>query len=136
MTLRRLFHRLGKRDGSSPSRRSRYCCNSVVSPMYYFVIHARPNPDKERDEQAADAAGAYVCCWIDFKDFEGAELLARHYIVQAGWIPDELDPDQTRSPARSDYVDDELGRRYFDEAMETGVCLSFHLYPAEDDATA
>jgi len=101
--------------------------------MYYFVIHSLPGPDADLPTEARGAAGAYVRCWIDFKDLDGAAALARHYIAGAGWIPEEPDPEQTRCREREDYLDDELGLQYFDEAVETGVCLSFHVYPADDD---
>lgn len=105
--------------------------------MYYFVIHAVLDPNQEHHPDAEGAGGAFVSCWIDFKDHEGAEVLARHYIARVGWIPKDLDPELTRCPERSDYSDGEPGLQYFDEAAETGSCFSFALYPPSDeDSTA
>ncbi len=98
--------------------------------MFTFRIHATLDPTKPRDKATEGAAGAYVVCWIDFADVTGAEVLARHYISAAGFIPDEVE--DTRSTTREDYADDDQLRSYFDEAVENGCCLSFHLYPAEE----
>ncbi|MDF1839591.1 MAG: DUF4240 domain-containing protein, partial [Planctomycetota bacterium] len=99
--------------------------------MYTFLIHATPDPTKDRDEAADGAAGAFVTCWIDFQEIEGAEVLARHYISDSGWIPGVLH--ETKFVSREDY-DGEDGEliEYFDEAVEIGLCLSIHCYPPGD----
>jgi hypothetical protein len=56
--------------------------------MYYFLIQATPRPDSE---EAKEASGAYVNCWINFPLKGGAELLARHYIRKYGWKPGKMD---------------------------------------------
>lgn len=99
--------------------------------MFFLRFHARPDPDKEIAEEAAGAAGAYVCCWIDFAEAEGAEILARHYIGQAGWISDALE--EVRKPERDDYATGSNEQAYFDEASTSGSSFSFILYANDDE---
>lgn len=94
--------------------------------MFTFRFHALPNPDAERDPAAEGAIGAYAVVWIDFRDQDGAEILARHYVTAAGWIPGELE--EVRCPELDDYAADDVLRSYFNQACEYGYCVSFHLY--------
>lgn len=97
--------------------------------MHFFMIHATPKPETE---QAQTAGGAYVNCWVDFKLRDGAEVLARHYIDEAGWIPDTIEDEGWVE--QDEYEEDSEPLSYFQEAQEMGVCLAFHPYPIEDDA--
>ena len=98
--------------------------------MFHIVIHAFPDPNKEQDEEAQGAPGAYVSCFIDFEEVEGAEILARHYVKAAGWIPLECEKPTISTP-ESCTVGEASGLEYFEQAKEFGYCLSFHLYPPE-----
>jgi hypothetical protein len=56
--------------------------------MFLFTFRSRVNPKSKKFERLADVGGAYVNCWINFKDFEAAEKLARLLIKAEGWIPE------------------------------------------------
>ena len=90
--------------------------------MFHFVLHAVPN------EPMPDTAGAYVSCWIDFRQRDGAELLARHYVEQSGWTPGEIEEAHWVDEARYAGTPELC---YFREAMEDGACLVFHRSPHE-----
>ena len=92
--------------------------------MYRFVIHATPI------QPTGNCGGAYVSCWINFPLLEGAELLAKHYIRDAGYEPGEID--KVYDVSRSDYSDDDADLQYFEEAEADGASLVFHNYPLDD----
>jgi len=94
--------------------------------VYFFRLQALPDPHAERDPAAQGAIGAIVNVWIDFTDQAGAEVLARHYVKIAGWLPQQVE--DVRCPAATDYDADDDLRRYFDEAIEHGYSVSFYLY--------
>jgi len=54
--------------------------------MYYFLIHAGPDPTHDRDPEAGAAAGVFVSYSIDFKDIDGAALLAKAGFQQTGCV--------------------------------------------------
>ncbi len=85
--------------------------------MYWFMIHATPPRPR------AHSGGAYVICWINFAIQDGAELLAKHYIREAGWVPGDFE--EVRIVDRDDYGD-EPEVQYFDEAAKDGACVVFH----------
>ena len=95
--------------------------------MYFFNILAAPKPGTE---QAEDAGGAYVNCWINFPLEDGAELLARFYIGEAGWEPGEK-VDQ-RWVEEEDYADEPEWMQYFREAEEDGASFVFYSWPIDE----
>lgn len=99
--------------------------------MFCFTIHATPDPDREQDAAAEGSAGAYVNCWIDYADEEGAEVLARHYLTEAGWLPGKTE--DVGYLERDGCSEDEHDLQCFDEAVEYGSSLCFHLYPPEGE---
>ena len=52
--------------------------------MWYFILKVSPKPDTEN---AKEAGGAYVNCWIDFREEEGAPSIWQSFIliVQGGF---------------------------------------------------
>jgi hypothetical protein len=91
--------------------------------MYMFTFLARPNPDNAEYEKAG---GAYVNCYIDFREPTGARLLAEHYIRQEKWNPEKLDGEYEASTPK----DEEEGQ-WLSEAREYGFCLVFHMWPVD-----
>ncbi len=95
--------------------------------MYYFLFQVRPKPGTEH---AAKCAGAYMSCWIDFKDQGGAEQLARFALDDEGWIIDTCD--DVRCPTRDDYESPDPDVReclqFFDEAQKHGWSFSFNAW--------
>ena len=93
--------------------------------MYYFIFLARPKPGSEH---AAEYAGAWVNCWVDFKVQSGAERLARFALEDQGWIIQKCD--EVRCPTRDDYEspDQRESLQFFDEAQKTGSCFVFNCW--------
>ncbi len=95
--------------------------------MFCIRIRARPGTKSDSEEWA----GAYVNCYIDFADSRGAEVLARWYVADMGWLPEcvlqmhPVDPED----AEPDIV------KYIQEAQANGYCVVIHSWPAgADDA--
>lgn len=86
--------------------------------MHFFTIRA--------DAITLKRGGAYVNCWIKFRLYEGALLLAKYYVREEGWRVRAVTEHQWmpgRATASAETV------RYFDEAERQGACLIFHRYP-------
>ncbi|WP_416666697.1 hypothetical protein [Egbenema bharatensis] len=96
--------------------------------MHFFTIHAIPDPESEHAETAG---GAYANCWIDFKQRDGAEVLARYYIEESGWISEAIEEEDWVE--EKDYADNPEVLEYFQEAREDGMCIVFHVYPIGDE---
>ncbi len=79
--------------------------------MWYSIIKVSPKPDTQL---ATEAAGAFVNCWIDFKEKEGAEHLAKFYLAQEGWNHEETQ--EVSWVEKEDYDDDSEGMQHFSEA--------------------
>jgi hypothetical protein len=92
--------------------------------MFFFNITAGPKPG---DERTADAGGAYVNCWVNFQIEDGAELLARFYIEEAGWLPAETE--EARWVEEEDYEDEPELLQYFREAEQDGASFVFYSWP-------
>ena len=95
--------------------------------MYWFLIHATP------PRPSAHSGGAYVTCWINFALQDGAELLAKHYISEAGWTPGDVEEVQI---VERDHYAGEPELQYFDEAAKDGASFVFHTYPLDDAGEA
>jgi hypothetical protein len=89
--------------------------------MWFMTIRAVPKPDSQL---ALERAVAYVSCWIDFQLQDGAELLARHYIEQAGWLPEEVE--DAVWVVGDDYEGDQKNALFYSEAESEGAALVFH----------
>jgi hypothetical protein len=93
--------------------------------MWFFTIRALPKPETQL---ALETGGAYVSCWVDFQLEDGAELLAKHYIEQAGWLPEEIE--DAAWVAGDDYADDPKNALYYSEAENDGASFVFHEWHA------
>jgi hypothetical protein len=96
--------------------------------MYFFIVEARPIDPPEEDEP-----GAFVSCWIDFRDIGGAQVLAEHFIRDQGWDPVRIHGD-IRSVELADYADDADGRECFAQAGSEGWCFVFDARHRDGDA--
>jgi hypothetical protein len=95
--------------------------------MFFFQIEVIPKPDAP---QASEVRGALAHCWIDFKRADGAEILARHYIDESGWIFGQtLD---RRPVTELDYVGHPEWLKFFIEAKQEGVCLAYHTWTTDE----
>ncbi|WP_299873591.1 hypothetical protein [uncultured Cocleimonas sp.] len=100
--------------------------------MFIFTIVAKPKPD---NNESKELGGAYVNAYINFKDEEGAEVIARYYIEDAGWYAEETD--EVSWVFKGDLKKSEERYQYFKEAKASGSCLVFNTWPidAEDVET-
>ena len=88
---------------------------TVRDGLHYFLILAYSK---------RSAVGAYVGCWIDFSDREGALLLARFYIREEGWKIRSVDEHRWYELADVPVA----GRKYFKEAKKDGASFVFYRY--------
>ena len=93
--------------------------------MFLFTFNAVPAHGNE-----CECLGAIVCCWVDFKDFHGAEFLARRFVESEGWIvKGEEEPPQIARRARFRYgIYDEA----YDNARINGKFYMAYTYKSED----
>jgi hypothetical protein len=89
--------------------------------MWYFVRKVSPKPDTEL---AKEAGGAFVNCWIDFREKDGAETLAKFYLGQEEWDCNEIQ--EAAWVEALDYEDDAEGLQHFLEAQDNSACFVVH----------
>ena len=75
-----------------------------------------------------DAGGAYVSCFISFKDADAAEKLAKLLIRDAGWIPGGV---IEASKVQKHQMRRKMERFYYSVAIKEGSCLIFHTWPKD-----
>ena len=63
--------------------------------MFLFTFGSRVNSKSKEANRLNPVGGAYVNCWINFKDHEAAEKLAKLLIREQGWIP-EIKTEESR----------------------------------------
>jgi len=99
--------------------------------MHLFTIRSRRNPRSKGAAKYGDVGGAYVNCYIQFKDYGAAEKLARLLIRESGWIPAKR---TVASVVRKGDVKTKKETQYYSEALKCGYTLVFRLWPkdAED----
>jgi hypothetical protein len=98
--------------------------------MYLFTIPSRINPKSKAAEKFPDIGGAYVNCYIQFKDYEAAEKLAKLLIKEEGWIPEKM-TDAWR--VQKNKLKTKKHRQYYSEAIKYGYSLVFHMWPKDAD---
>ena len=67
-------------------------------------------------------------CWINFKDFEAAEKLAKLLIRESGWIP-EIKTGESKVQKKS--LKKKSDKQYYAEAIQYGYLLIFHQWPKD-----
>jgi hypothetical protein len=97
----------------------------LLITMWFLTIRAVPKPESQL---ALERGVAYVSCWVDFLLEDGAELLAKHYIDQAGWLPEEVE--DAAWVDGDGYADDPKNALYYSEAEAEGITLVFHEWRA------
>jgi hypothetical protein len=96
--------------------------------MFLFTFRSRIHSKSKEAKRRGDVGGAYVNCWINFKDFEAAEKLAKLLIREQGWIP-EIKIRESRIQRRS--LKKKKEKQYYTEAIKFGYSLVFHLWPKD-----
>ena len=93
--------------------------------MYLFTIRSRVNPKSKAAESTGNVGGAYVNCYISFKDFEASEKLAKLLIRREGWIPEKR---TEAGKLKKQLLKTKKDKQYYSEALRYGYCLVFHTW--------
>ena len=96
--------------------------------MYLITIRSRPNSKSQSTTQFRDIGGAYVNCYISFKDFAAAEQLARWLIRREGWIPEQRT--DARILARKHFKT-KKEKQYYSDVLKYGYSLVFSMWSAD-----
>jgi hypothetical protein len=94
--------------------------------MYLFTIRSQINPKSKAAAKFSKAAGAYVNCYISFKDLNAAEKLAKLLIRDEGWTPEKRTDVWKLRKANLRTKKD---KQYYSEALKYGYCLVFQTWP-------
>lgn len=105
------------------------CWISVIHyRMWYFILKVTPKPDTPL---ASEAGGAFVNCWIDFREQEGAEHLAKFYLDREGWQYEETQ--ERNRVEKGDCDDDAEGMEHFSEAEMNSASFLVNQWPANGE---
>jgi hypothetical protein len=96
--------------------------------MFLFTIRARVNPRAKYAGEWSDVGGAYVSCYVSFKNFDIAEKIAKWALRDHGWIP------EVRTEAwklQKSKLKTKKDKQYYAEALRDGYCLVFNCWLAD-----
>ena len=96
--------------------------------MYQIIAHTKPTKD---NELFAEIQGAYAVIFVDFKEIDGAYVLARYYIELEGWEIIEFEDEYFIIDSIEDMADDY--KQYYDEVLKYGFSLIFNTYDNTDN---
>jgi len=101
--------------------------------MYLITIRSRIKPNSETAKQFPDIGGAYVNCYIQFKEYDAAEKLAKLLIRERGWIPEKT---TDAWKLRKSKLKTKKEKQYYVEALKYGYSLVFNMWSKDaEDAT-
>jgi hypothetical protein len=93
--------------------------------MVLIIFQARINRKSKAAKEFDDIGGAFVNCWINFKDFNASVELAKILIKSRGFIPEKkTDAWMMRKKGLKTKKD----RQFYAEALKNGYTLVFHLW--------
>ena len=93
--------------------------------MFLFTYRARVNPKSAASEEHRESGGAYVSCYISFKDYDGAKALVKFYIRDQGWIPGKL---VNEFKVQKSSCKKKLEKQCFSEALKYGYSMIFNMW--------
>ena len=96
--------------------------------MFLFTIELKVDPDAQYVAGWEDVEGAFVACYVSFKNLEIAEKIAKWAINDQGWIVEKM---INACKLQKRMLKDEKHKRYYAEALKFGYCLEFYLFPIE-----
>ena len=96
--------------------------------MYLITIRARIKPNSEVAGKFPDIGGAYVNCYIQFKDYDAAEKLARLLVRERGWIPEKTTDAWVLHKSE---LKTKKEKQFYSEALKYGYSLVFHMWPKD-----
>jgi hypothetical protein len=94
--------------------------------VFFFTFEATPAPDSEFSDSVG---GAFVNCWVNFKRADGAELLARFYIEETGWLVGAMT--ESFVVNGDSYSDDPETMENYLEAEQNGISMVFYEWPRD-----
>lgn len=95
--------------------------------MYMYLIRAKPT---SKSKYARRMAGAFVDCWIDFKDSRAGQRLAEILIEEADWEVLSKRPKFWKFKTLRDVR--RKDRPYYREAKQFGSSLVFNMWPIKE----
>src|SRR5687767_13981399 len=99
--------------------------------MFLFTIKASVNPRSKASAEChdcKDAGGAYVSCFISFKDSRAAKKLAKMLVREQGWIPESvMEPTKVQTHLMKSKRD----KQYYSTAIKEGYCLVYATWPKD-----
>jgi hypothetical protein len=96
--------------------------------MYLITYRARIKLNTKADKGFPDVGGAYIGCYIQFKDFRVAEKLARLLIRERGWIPEEQ---ADAVELQKNKLKTKREKELYAEALKYGYTLAFYMWPKD-----
>lgn len=99
--------------------------------MFRFTIEALPSDEIAKAE---NFTGASIDAWIDFKDPWAAELIAKLYIKENGWLPGETT--EAHEVGADDYKEDAKGLEHFQNAETDGAAFAYRVFRGEEQSDA
>ena len=104
--------------------------------MFLFTFLAKINPESRiaHDAEFKDVGGAYVNAWIHFKEYEGAEMLAKFYIEEECWT---IERKTKHTKIKKKHCKKKKDKQYYRETLDYGYSLVFNMWRknAEDADT-
>ncbi|HQR06527.1 MAG TPA: hypothetical protein PLN21_06880 [Gemmatales bacterium] len=93
--------------------------------MFIVSLKVRHNRQKWPKSLSKDIGGAYVTCWINYKDYQGALVLSYHYCDEEGWVAETLM--EVKSVNRKE-LKKKANKQYYAEAVKYGYSLVFYTW--------
>ena len=93
--------------------------------MYLFTYRAKVKPKSAASQKFREFGGAYISCYLSFKDYEGAKALAKFYIRDQGWIPERM---VDESKVQKNWCKKKLEKQCYSEAIKYGYSMIFNMW--------
>jgi len=103
-------------------------CRCLANEMFLITFDSLIKPNSIAAKRFPDIGGAYVNCYIQFKDYDAAEKLARLLVRERGWIPRQITDARL---IRQSKLKTKKQKQFYSEALKYGYSLVFHMWPKE-----
>lgn len=92
--------------------------------MYLISAEVKPAPNSKHQQEGH--SGAFVNCYINYQDIDGAYALVQYYIEEQEWELKAFEEEYFVLDSLDD-VEDEF-HQYYQEALEDGYAIVFYIY--------